>query len=185
MLQHLRPGDTVFDVGAHTGYYSLLASTLVDGEGRVWAFEPDPRNARYLRDNVDANGRANVRVTEAAVSDERGTARFGAGTGTGTGRLTEGGDIEVRTLTLDGFCRRRQLVPSAVKIDVEGAEDRVLRGAADTLRTARPVIFLSTHGPEVREACLALLESAGYRVEPIDGDGTGDAAELLCLPGVG
>ncbi len=185
MLEHLRPGDTVLDVGAHTGYYTLLASALVGGDGRVWAFEPEPRNARYLRGNVDANGRANVRVTEAAVSDESGTARFGAGTGTGTGRLTRDGDLEVRTLTLDGFCRRHELVPAAVKIDVEGAEQRVLRGATHTLRTARPVVFLSTHGPKVRKACLDLLESAGYRVEPIDGEGKGDAAELLCLPGAG
>ena len=181
MMEHLRAGDTVLDVGAHTGYYTLLASTLVGEEGRVWAFEPAPRNARYLRGNVEANGRENVRVTEAAVSDEEGTARFGGGTGTGTGRLTDEGDLEVRTLTLDGFCERHRLDPAVVKIDVEGAEARVLRGADDVLRTAGPVLFLSIHGRDVREACMALLASAGYRFEPVDGDGGRDGAEFVCL----
>lgn len=181
-VNHVRPGDTVLDVGAHAGYYTLLASRLVGAEGRVWAFEPEPRNVRYLRGNVEANGRANVRVEPSAVSDVEGSARFGAGTGSGTGRLTAGGEHEVRTVTLDGVCEREGLVPTALKVDVEGAEERVFRGADETLRSARPVIFLSTHGPELRRACLDRLERAGYRTRAFGGEGEGDPADFLCLP---
>lgn len=182
-VEHVRPGDTVFDVGAHAGYYTLLASTLVGPSGRVCAFEPDPGNVRALRGNVETNGCTNVRIEEAAVADGAGTARFGGGSGSGTGRLTEEGEREVSTLALDDYAERSELVPSVVKIDVEGAEHRVLRGASVTLRRASPVLFLSLHGRAPRRACLELLGDAGYRTEPIVADDAGRPSELLCLPG--
>lgn len=182
-LRCVGPGDTVFDVGAHAGYYTLLASFRVGAGGRVFAFEPDPRNARYLRGNVAVNERTNVHVEEAAVSDREGRSAFGGGSGTGTRRLTGDGEMEVRTITLDGFRSEHPVVPSVIKVDVEGAEERLLRGARATLRGSRPVLFLSTHGEEVAEACLHLLDDMGYRTEPVDEDGTAGVSELVCFPG--
>jgi FkbM family methyltransferase len=179
----IRPGDTVLDVGAHVGYYSLLASVLAGDGGTVWAFEPDPRNFSFLELHARINGRSNIRAERAAVSDANGTARFGLGSGSGTGHLAEDGALAVRTIRLDDFCRSHDIRPAAVKIDVEGAEVAVLAGARELLASARPVIFLSTHGPDVHRHCLHLLRELGYDFQPIVGGDIERATELLCLPG--
>lgn len=182
------PGDAIFDVGAHVGYYTLLSSRLVGTEGRVYSFEPNPENARYLRRHCAVNRCGNVSITEAAASDRGGTARFRFGTGSGTGRLAEEGEegvVSVASLRLDDFAAERALAPSAIKIDVEGAEASVLRGALRILEEARPVIFLSTHGPEVHAECLSLLRSLDYGAEAVGGGDPERAPELLCRPSEG
>ena len=180
--EHVRPGATVLDVGAHVGYYTVLSAVLAGPRGAVWAFEPNPANARFLRRHVQINGLANVHVTEAAVAAAEGVARFDFGTGSGTGRLAAGGALEVRTLRLDDFCDAHAVAPSAIKVDVEGAEREVLEGARDTLARHRPVLFLSTHGGEVHRACLDFMAGAGYRCAPLLGDDVQTTTEILCTP---
>ena len=177
--EHIPVGATVFDVGAHVGYYTLLASVLAGDTGRVWAFEPNPANHAFLRRHVAVNRRDNVSIENAAVSDRNGTAAFAFGTGSGTGHLDTKGSLEVRTVRLDDFCREHGVQPGFLKIDVEGAEQAVLRGAEETL-AARPVIFLSTHGPQIHAACLAWLRERGYSLRPVDADDLADASEVLC-----
>lgn len=181
----LRPGHTVLDVGANVGYYTLLASVLVGDAGRVHAFEPEPRNAGFLRRHVSINRRGNVRVEQAALSDRAGTARFDFGSGSGTGHLAEAGALEVRTLRLDDYCAEHGLAPDAVKIDVEGAEMSVLEGARETFARHRPILFLSTHGAEVHAASLAFLRGLGYAVSPILGGDVEHTTEVLATHGGG
>ncbi|HET6764933.1 MAG TPA: FkbM family methyltransferase [Longimicrobiaceae bacterium] len=180
--RHVQPGARVLDVGAHVGYYTLVSSVLAGPTGKVWAFEPNPTNHAFLRRHVQINGRGNVTVVQAAVSDRPGTARFDFGTGSGTGHLAEDGAIEVRTLRLDDFCAEQGADPTAVKIDVEGAEMQVLEGAEQVIARARPVIFLSTHGAEVHARCLAWLRERGYGLTPILGGDVATTSEVLCLP---
>jgi FkbM family methyltransferase len=180
--EHVRPGATVVDVGAHVGYYTLLSAVLAGPGGRVVACEPDPANAGFLRRHVELNRFGNVRVVQVALSERGGTARFAFGSGSGTGRLADAGELEVPTVRLDDLCREQALTPDAIKIDVEGAEAAVLRGAAETLARARPVVFLSTHGPEAHRASLALLAGAGYALSPILGDDLATTSEVLALP---
>jgi FkbM family methyltransferase len=179
---HVRPGDTVLDVGAHVGYYTVLSAVLAGDSGSVWSFEPNPANAAFLRRHAAINRLARVRVEQAAVSDAEGTARFDFGGGSGTGHLSADGAIEVRTLRLDDFCAAHGILPHAVKIDVEGAEAAVLAGAERTIDSARPVIFLSTHGPGPHAACVAWLRARGYALRPIVGESVEAATELLCTP---
>jgi FkbM family methyltransferase len=181
-LETIRPGDTVLDVGANVGYYTVLSAVLAGPGGAVWSFEPNPRNAAFLRRHAEINGLRQVRVEEAAASDAVGVARFDFGTGSGTGHLAADGPIEVRTLRLDDVCAAHRIVPRVVKIDVEGAEAAVLDGFAATVDAARPVIFLSTHGPEPHARCVAWLRARGYALSPIVGDGVDSATELLCTP---
>lgn len=181
--QHVRSGATVLDVGAHVGYYTLISAVLAGPSGRVHAFEPNPRNAEFLRRHVRINRLDNVRVEQAAVSDGAGTARFDFGTGSGTGHLADAGALEVRTLRLDDYCAEHGLAPAVIKIDVEGAEVSVLQGARETLARHRPVVFLSTHGPEVHRASLAFLRELGYRVAPILGGDVETTTEVLATPG--
>ncbi len=180
--EHVRPGSVVLDVGAHVGYYTVLSAVLAGARGAVWAFEPNPRNARFLRRHAEINGLRNVRVTEAAASDAAGTARFDFGSGSGTGRLAAGGALEVCTIRLDDFCAEHGIAPSAVKIDVEGAERAVLEGARETLARHRPVVFLSTHGDDVHRACLRYMAASGYRCAPVLGGDVETSTELLCTP---
>lgn len=175
------PGDVVFDLGAHIGYYTLLASSLVGAGGRVFAFEPHPVNAWYLRHHARMNGCANVEVLETAVYDRSGDVRFEAGTGTGTGHVAPDGELRVRSVRLDDFVAERGVSPAAVKIDVEGAECAVLEGARQVLRSSRPMLFLSTHHPEVRVACERILAGLDYRTEPLNGGGPLNG-DLLCVP---
>lgn len=176
-------GGTVVDVGAHTGYYTVLASNLVGPRGRVVSFEPHPRNAGFLRRHVELNGCENTVVEEAAVANVGGTSAFAAGSGSGTGSLRADGPMEVRTVGLDAYCDRHELHPDVIKVDVEGAEARVLRGAKRVLRRDRPVLLLSTHGPDAHAASLAVLDTVGYSAEAVAGGPAADADELLCRPG--
>ena len=180
--EHLHAGGTLLDVGAHVGYYTLLSAVLVGPRGRVVAFEPNPRNCGYLRRHVRMNGCANVQVEEAAGSAANGTARFVFGSGTGTGHLAEGGTVEVQTVRLDDYCASRGIVPTAIKVDVEGAELDVLRGGEETIVAHHPVIFLSTHGASIHRACLAWLRERGYALRPIIGTDLDAATEVLGTP---
>jgi FkbM family methyltransferase len=179
---HVRPGDTVLDVGAHAGYYTLQAARLAGETGRVVAWEPDPRNAEKLRRHLRLNRLDTVTVIEAAVADTVGWAPFARGTGTGTGHLAGEGEAKVRTVTIDAEADRLGLRAGVIKIDVEGAEAAVLEGARRTLERDRPVIFLSTHGAEAHGRASRILTGLGYTLRPIQGDSAATAPELLCTP---
>lgn len=166
-VEAIRPGSAFFDIGANVGYYTVLASRLVGGDGRVIAFEPVPRNLEFLRRHLELNCLANVTVVPMAVSDNCGTAGFSLGLDTAMGHIGEDGEITVETTTLDHMVDQLGCGPDVVKIDVEGSEIEVLTGAAETLRTHKPMIFLSTHSNKLREDCLAHLRGLGYSVEPL------------------
>lgn len=166
----VRPGTVFFDVGANVGYYTLLASVLVGADGRVVAFEPDAQNAARLREHVRINGADNVTIVEAAADDVSGTAPFARDPGGAGGALAASGSARVRTVTLDEAIAAGLPAPAYMKIDVEGAELRVLSGAARLLERAAPTIFLAVHGPEVERRCRELLRAAGYALRPIDYD---------------
>lgn len=165
----IKPGDVVFDVGAHVGYYTMLASKIV-GSGKVLSFEPLPLNLKYLNQHVRANRLTNVEVIAAAVGRAEGWLSFDTGLGTGRGRLKTGSNesaMRVRVHSIDELLRTgRAPRPNFIKMDIEGAEVDALRGAAGTLRDCRPTILLSTHGREVRLECESLLKELGYRLEP-------------------
>jgi FkbM family methyltransferase len=177
--ERIRPGDVIVDIGANAGYYTLLAARRAGPQGKVVACEPDPRIAAYLRRHVEANHVANVTVVESAIGDHSGIAKFRRGNGTGTGRLAAAGDLAVRVQTLDELAAEHRILPTHLKIDVEGAELDVLHGGRATLTHARPVIFLSTHGERVHAACCRLLQEHGYFLTAIGGGDFTTAPELF------
>jgi FkbM family methyltransferase len=177
--RQIRPGDVVFDIGANAGYYTLLAARLAGPRGKVIACEPDPRIAAFLRAHVAANRLTNVAAVQSAVGAECGTAHFSRGRGTGTGRMSDSGELTVRVRTLDELADEYAAFPTHLKIDVEGAELDVLRGGREVLSRARPTIFLSTHGPQVHEACCRILQEHGYFLSAIGGGNFATAPELL------
>lgn len=183
MVAVVRPGMVVYDLGANVGFYTLLAARLVGPAGLVVAFEPLARNLEYLRRHLALNGSDNVTVIDAAVSDRVGCARLRGEHGA-SARLGADGEIAVRTVTLDelvfGQGRRP---PSVIKMDVEGAEVDVLRGAERTLAVWRPILLLSTHNLGLRQECHAMLTAAGYSLRA---EGNGGPAvltdEVIAMP---
>ena len=164
-------GAVFFDVGAHVGYYSLLASQLVSREGSVVAFEPDGRNLGFLEEHLRLNDASNVTVIGAAVADVPGTARFAAERSGFGGALSGRGSTIVKTVTIDELVNAGRVpAPNYVKVDVEGAEFRVLCGARKVLRTARPTIFLALHTPVAERLCRDALTTLGYVLRPITRD---------------
>lgn len=178
--QHVLADSVVFDLGANVGYYTLLAAKLAH-RGQIVAFEPEPRNAAFLRANIAVNSCRNISVRELAVAEASGTARFKMGSGTGTGSLSGEGDLQVKLVSLDEFVADSGLQPTHLKIDVEGAEGAVLCGGLETLATLRPTIFLSTHGPTAHRDCCEILRDLNYDLQPIDAPDVASAAELLCI----
>lgn len=141
---HLRPGDTLYDLGANVGYFTLVGASLVGPTGHVVAFEPSARNAAALRRNVAMNNLTQVVVREMAVSDSVGLAGFCPGDNDQSGTLGAG-PCTVATTTIDHEVRGTGCIPDVLKIDVEGAEDRVLAGAARTLAEHRPLVVCELH----------------------------------------
>ncbi|MEX2571870.1 MAG: FkbM family methyltransferase [Gemmatimonadota bacterium] len=182
-LDHLRPGETVVDVGAHVGYYAILAAKLVGPEGRVVAFEPRPLNLRFLRLHLRLNGVANVELHEAGVAASSGRSAFDTRTGTGTGRLAADGDLDVRTISLDELYQGGELVRvDFLKIDVEGGEMEVLRGAHTLIRETMPSILVATHGDDLHRAVTELLDELGYSQRVLDAQGRSGDTEILAIP---
>ena len=174
------PGSVVYDIGAHAGYYTLLGSKLGGPAGLVIAFEPLPRNLRFLREHIRLNGLTNVRVVEGAIADRSGQAMFSEAPSSSMGRLDIQGNVQVRIMSIDEATSQGMFPPPMVmKIDVEGAEGSVLAGAAQTLAQARPAILLSLHGEKARTQCRELLDGLGYELRPLDGRSMDETNEVL------
>ena len=110
-------------------------------------------------------------VIEAAVADAAGTARFAAERSGFGGALAAEGSVTVKTVTIDELAEAGTVpAPNYVKIDVEGAEFRVLCGARRVLKAAHPTIFLAAHTPAVERLCRDALTTLGYVAQPISRD---------------
>ena len=139
----VRPGMTVFDVGANVGAYSLLFGQWVGSTGAVFAFEPSPAIRDGLRRHIQLNAlEGSVRAVPAAVGAAPAQARFVIESTAGEGRLAGDRDsgaptIDVPVTTIDEFCASEKLTPNVIKVDVEGAELEVLRGARATIHRTR------------------------------------------------
>lgn len=177
----LCPGDLAIDIGANVGWHTLLMATLVGGGGRVFAFEPNETTRARLVGALQANELAHVVVDSRAVSDRAGPCAFEAPRAgefwDGTGRLTRDASRgrEVDCVTLDAFVAERGIDRLAVvKIDVEGWELSVLRGATRTLQTMSPALVFE-YDPAYVSRCgatgaelTACLTDADYRLYALD-----------------
>ena len=187
MKRYLRPGNICFDIGAQAGYHTLYASTVVGPAGRVFAFEPAPKNIANIKKHVAMNHLANVAVVEAAVSNVDGVSHFDFGISAVAGHLATNGGIVVRTITLDHEIDSGALPePDYIKIDAEGAELNILEGARNMLARRHPTLSVETHQwmPQfatIRRDCIEFLSRLGYTLaEPDPADP--DSNTHLCAP---
>ena len=148
----IRPGDTLLDVGANTGLWALGAARRVGAKGAVHAFEPVPDNFARLTRNLLLNGFTNVTCQKLALSDTCGRTVFYAAKddNSGLGSLTQSENaarpIEIEMTTIDSYCETHAITRvNLMKVDVEGAELLVFRGAQRLLASNEaPIIMFET-----------------------------------------
>ncbi len=161
VARHVRAGDVVYDIGAHIGFFALLFSRLAGPTGHVCAFEPLPENFSRLAANVEVNRTNSVEIHRLALSDYEGSATFAVAASSLMGHLsgetTVSADaIQVQTRTVDGFVAGGGKIPDLLKVDVEGAEADVIRGAAATIASRPPRMLVEIHSDA---AAWALVEA--------------------------
>ena len=176
----VRPGATVIDVGANVGFYTRRFAEWVRPGGEVIAIEPEGVNFASLKRVIARRGLVNVLGVQAVASESAGSlylqknpfhpadhriaeAASVAANGRCDGTAAppcQGSCVKVRAVTIDGILRERGWPKvSLIKIDVQGAEERVLRGAMGALRELRPAVFM-----EVDEAALRAMGSSAESV---------------------
>lgn len=187
----VRPGDTVFDLGANHGVYALLAARLVGPAGRVHAFEPNPRLAQLVDMSLRINGFAGwAQVHRIAASDRSGVARLfftdsysGGGSLSGTAEQSDASGtskhaVDCRMMPLDTLFADPAMRLDVVKMDVEGHEGPALRGMRQLLARSPDVRIMMEFGPQMMQGSgvaapevVALLEGLGLSAWTIGHDG--------------
>lgn len=185
-VNFLQDGDVFFDIGSHVGYYSVLANKLVSPTGQTHSFEPTPRTFESLKQNMA--GKPNSTVNNRAVMDTETEIEFvdygpkysafnsfKNRTSDEMKFLTPPERIKVKTVSIDKYCADKQVAPTLIKIDAEGAEHIILQAMEQTLSTAKPVVSIEVAGEEEwKENChksINFLTSKGYLMYEIDNDG--------------
>ena len=168
VLQTVKAGDIVYDIGGHVGYTALLFSALVGESGYVFAFEPSPANYARLRGNMDANRLRNVSTFDVAASDQEGIALLeerGTKSCIKSPQAAATSASRVRTMRLDDFVYRdANPPPTFVKLDVEGHGGAVLEGMKQVLQSARPTILCEIHDKGEEDRTTQILTACGYHL---------------------
>ena len=173
LAEAVNPGEVCYDIGGFRGFFSgvlALANTKI-----VYIFEPFPDNCKQIQAVIDANPQlSSMRLLDIAVGEEKGEAQFLVMPEASMGKLSsssfqvgvqEQEKITVQVETLDNLVQSGKLEkPNLIKIDVEGAEILVLRGAVDTLQKYKPKLFIEIHSRELARECNLLLTDIGYTV---------------------
>lgn len=194
-----KKSNVIFDIGANTGYYTLLAA-IGNKEGQVFAFEPVPKIYEYLKRNIALNQNSNVIAISSAVTNFDGeiTLYIPADIGiiplsvsTLKGFIETEGEISVPAITIDSFVYKNQIGKvDLMKIDTEATEHIVLEGARHTLKRDEPIIICEVLKEKTERALEALLSDLGYKYywiidkgliqkDTIEGDGTGKHKNYL------
>jgi FkbM family methyltransferase len=167
----LRPGMTVYDIGANVGFHAISAARRVGADAKVVCFEALPDNAKQIEYNASSNQFKNIQVVVTALGNSEGEAAFWTSKQPTWGKLASVGkkpdkfakEIKVRLRRLDSVVDELKLPPPAlIKMDVEGSEIDVLEGARQTLERYRPIVLIEAHG--TNGAIENFLVAIGYRV---------------------
>jgi FkbM family methyltransferase len=147
----VQPGMTVIDIGAHIGYYTLLFAKCVGSAGQIFSFEPLAGNYALLQKNIGLNDLRQVHALNEAVFSRTGEITITVpdeqpNPGSGSVYLEAGAqNFLVHATTVDAFCQQSSIRPDILKMDVEGAEYEVLRGAKATIDRFRPSMMIELH----------------------------------------
>jgi FkbM family methyltransferase len=170
----VKDGDVIIDIGANIGYYALLESKLAP-HGAVYAIEPVRENYDYLKTNVELNGCANIKLFNYGLSNQSGTAVIFVSENRNLSSLSEGSNKgiirkeNVLLTTLNSFVDAHvKRCPTLVRMDVEGYEHQIVKGASRVIETGRPLkILMELHPYKMSESAyddmLNTLEAQGFK----------------------
>lgn len=175
----IKKGDIVIDVGAHMGYYSLLFAKLVGKEGKIFAFEPDPKNFSRAEKNIKLNNYTNVLLTQKAVSDKTGDATLYLGDLSGGNSIMSTKEnqkkISIKSVKLDDFFEHGEKKIDFVKLDAEGFEYAIIHGMESILSQNKELVLLVEFYPELIKKAgvepieyIKLLDSNGFELYELD-----------------
>ena len=174
----MAPGKVFVDVGGNKGDFSLIAAKATGDKARIVCVEPEPTNVEWIRKSVARNKYASIEVVPAALAESEGEATLHLGAKSGWHTLVDDpnqvqtGDMTVQTRTLDALLAERGIDHvDVIKIDVEGAEDRVLAGGHKTFGGETPMtVLLDLHPPRVDPVAICQqLEAWGFELrDPTD-----------------
>jgi FkbM family methyltransferase len=173
MQQLLKTGDVVYDIGANIGYFALLESTIIGDEGHVFAVEPVPFNVDLLRQNIKINRRYNITVYDQAIGSFNGKSKISLSDEMNKCTMSDlkesDNQIEIKVQTADMFSRGKDK-PTMLRMDVEGYEYEILKGAEKLLASKNLTdVFLELHPSLMHdndvEELLHLMRDKGFRIE--------------------
>ncbi len=177
---------TFVDIGAHIGYFTVFAGLLLGKRGNVISIEPNPDYYNQVLRNIEINGLSgNTRAFNIGMSDKTGKART---TGWEERDLAESESGDVSITTFDQFCMTEGIVPDIVKIDVHGAEYKILSGMTDMLNDKVEHLFLETHSEELMQgydipAVIDLLDKTKFDLFQLSDFRRSTSDELVPLDG--
>lgn len=150
---YIKPGNVVLDIGAHIGYCTVIFSQLVGRLGRVYAFEPAPDNLKLLKKNIKINNLNNVVVMPYAVSNTNGKIKlFLSNTSQADHRTWEPPEerdcIEVNSVRLDDFLKKKDMHVSFVKIDIQGGELEAILSMNALLKKNKNIVIYTEYTPQ-------------------------------------
>jgi FkbM family methyltransferase len=181
----LKPGSHVLDIGANEGAYTIFAAAKVGASGRVWAIEPSARELARLRTNVGLNDAATVDVVPCAIGDRNAETELKIAADSRSGHNTLGEFVwdgvtlattqrvplrTLDTIVAEGGIRRVDVI----KMDIEGAEGRLLLGGRSVIETHRPLVLFEASARSLRQqgssidGLLAAFRSTGYGIFAFD-----------------
>lgn len=172
MVNVIRPGDVVYDLGANNGLHGLLMAGLTGGT-TIYNFEPFPDNIAEINENYGFNNITNYENVRAAVADRTGDQVFDLGQHHKQGSIVEesaasGNSIRVPVISLDDFIKNGKPGPNFIKMDIEGAEGAALNGFSENIDRFRPLMIIELHNPEQDKIVGNFLQQHQYTAYRFD-----------------
>ena len=172
-------GDVVIDIGANIGYYTLMFAKLVGDTGKIYSFEPDPRNFLILEKNIQINGYNNVILEKKAVSNKLGKSTLYVNENSAGSSMHKPNNvvnqIYVDLITLDNYFEVNTITPDFIKIDIEGYELNALKGMESILQSSDKTKIMIEYNPLTKKEFnsdpmdnLTFLSELGFKFKDLN-----------------
>ena len=179
LIKNFKENDIFYDIGANYGFYTLLAQEFITN-GEIYSFEPNPKIFKLLEENSKLNAFKNTFLNEIALSNQTGEAEFyrrdivrhsGGSSLIKYSNFRKYKIIKIKTITLDEYILDHK-PPTIMKIDVEGGEPFVLKGALKLLKKYSPIIIMEFLPDDLHKEAANILLNNGYSLFRIENDGS-------------
>jgi FkbM family methyltransferase len=184
----VRPGTVCYDIGGYKGYYAGIMA--LKGASQVYVFEPVPSNAKKINKLIALNPTLPIYLKQYAVSDQEGTAVFKLMSEETMGKLSDSqfqsdiksrDELKVNCISIDRLIEQGLTPPHFIKIDVEGAEELVLKGAKNTLLKYKPLLMIEIHSRDIGKVCMSLLKDFYSDIRVMEtGNAPGNGEAEIC-----